>query len=1109
MPADLQPLVLTLAGEPAVRRGDAWIALGAREAALLAWLAIEGPTPRARLASLLWPGSSPEAARSALRQRLFKLQRLSGSAPVVGTQLLALAAHIEHDLAGADGVLGERQYPVGAEFDAWLAHQRALGRDRMGRALVQRRERAEAAGDFGRAIVEARALLALEPLSEEAHRQLIRLLYLAGDRPAALLAFDACERVLKDEVGVAPDAETVTLLQTIIRADAAALGERVAATREMPAAVSRPPRRIGRAAVWAMLARTDRQRRIRVVFAEAGMGKSRLLEDLVQGAAPRLVLVRARAGDASVPYVLATRLLRTAAVDRGVAPTAVQRATLGCILPEWSDSPPGRAGADRSALAPAATAVLEAAVTGGLAGIAVDDLQFADQASVELLQALVAVPGCAWTLAVRPQELRPAARAWIEALEDDVDVDMATLEPLSAGEVAELLESLSLPALKAAQGADRVASLHHHTGGNPLYVLETVKALLAAPRPMGDDDSATPVAWPAASNVMRLIRRRLGRLSVLARGIARCAAIAGQDTSPHLVAHVLERSPLDLADAWAELEAAHVLAGDGRFAHDLIADAAFASVPRALVAPLHADVARWLEAHAGEPARIAEHWLAADETMRAVPALLAAGERAWETRRPQEAATLFEQAATILAAAGDRRGAFDARFRATSAQAQLGLGERVEALQDGLLDLADDEGQLAMAAMFLVSALVEQRRLPEALEAARGAVQQAARAGLAEIEAEHCYAMTMLHWERRDLEEAKRCAQRTCVLLAGVPLERRFLKWCSTEPQAAYALAFLLCASGSYAEGEARLEDLGRKAAQSGDLQLARDVHRALAGFAMERGDLARAVACSSAAMRLLDQAVQDTTGSAMLLTRHADILMLDGQLGAAIDCHRRSAALCEIGVTRHHAGPVRLALLQHALGRHDLARAGLAAASARAGSMPDLGWLYLQAAWLAIGEAGDARTVLESTGGIADLWSRVVVLCLAAPGCEPLALLHALEPALATTRDRGAEGLALSLETRRVAAWRSVGRDREAADAAVRVWQQLEQRVCGLDMLPDAVALLGPSLAAADPSLARAATAKAHAWMRAAASTLPPEWRENYLARAPVRRTLQAAGTG
>lgn len=46
------------------------VELAARDALLLAWLAVEGPTPRARLASLLWPASTDDAARNALRQRL-------------------------------------------------------------------------------------------------------------------------------------------------------------------------------------------------------------------------------------------------------------------------------------------------------------------------------------------------------------------------------------------------------------------------------------------------------------------------------------------------------------------------------------------------------------------------------------------------------------------------------------------------------------------------------------------------------------------------------------------------------------------------------------------------------------------------------------------------------------------------------------------------------------------------------------------------------------------------------------------------------------------------------------------------------------------------------
>ena len=70
---------LQLANAPhVVGTDDAASALAPRDAALLAWLALEGPTPRTRLAALLWPQSTPESAGNALRQRLFQLRRQLG-----------------------------------------------------------------------------------------------------------------------------------------------------------------------------------------------------------------------------------------------------------------------------------------------------------------------------------------------------------------------------------------------------------------------------------------------------------------------------------------------------------------------------------------------------------------------------------------------------------------------------------------------------------------------------------------------------------------------------------------------------------------------------------------------------------------------------------------------------------------------------------------------------------------------------------------------------------------------------------------------------------------------------------------------------------------------
>ncbi|MBC7995602.1 MAG: AfsR family transcriptional regulator, partial [Rhizobacter sp.] len=220
-------LQLSLARMPALQRGDgANVPLGPREGALLAWLALEGPTPRARLAQLLWPESEPDAARNALRQRLFQLRRTVGSELISGTHTLTLADGVAHDLLDADTVLGETSHEFGDELRNWLAQQRERRHHRLCQSLAELADLAEAARDLPDALSHAAELLNLQPLSEEAHRRVMRLHYLAGDRPGALLAFDRCEQVLKHEVGVAPSPETLALLHTIQRAGSVGAGLR-------------------------------------------------------------------------------------------------------------------------------------------------------------------------------------------------------------------------------------------------------------------------------------------------------------------------------------------------------------------------------------------------------------------------------------------------------------------------------------------------------------------------------------------------------------------------------------------------------------------------------------------------------------------------------------------------------------------------------------------------------------------------------------------------------------------------------------------------------------------------------------------------------------------
>ena len=147
------PARIELVGTPRLRlEGDVAHALERKDAALLALLALEGPTPRARAAGLLWPGVDDEAARNNLRQRLHRLRKRAGRELVVTRHdVLQLAADVALDVAGApsgatafpgDGgaigeLLGTFTYDDCGELDEWVLAARTRHRSaQIGRAHV-------------------------------------------------------------------------------------------------------------------------------------------------------------------------------------------------------------------------------------------------------------------------------------------------------------------------------------------------------------------------------------------------------------------------------------------------------------------------------------------------------------------------------------------------------------------------------------------------------------------------------------------------------------------------------------------------------------------------------------------------------------------------------------------------------------------------------------------------------------------------------------------------------------------------------------------------------------------------------------------------------------
>ena len=130
--------------------------------------------------------------------------------------------------------------------DDWVYSARDDHRDRLIVAYGRLAAAAEQAGDLAAAVRWTRRLVSHDPLSEEAHRELIRRLAEAGDRPSALAAFAQLRTRLADELHMTPSATTRELVEEV-RREARAAGRPRGAARLPPAlGMRRGPPFVGR-----------------------------------------------------------------------------------------------------------------------------------------------------------------------------------------------------------------------------------------------------------------------------------------------------------------------------------------------------------------------------------------------------------------------------------------------------------------------------------------------------------------------------------------------------------------------------------------------------------------------------------------------------------------------------------------------------------------------------------------------------------------------------------------------------------------------------------------------------------------------------------------------
>lgn len=648
-----------------------WRPLARKDAALLALLVLEGPQPRQRAAELLWTGVDPARALANLRQRLFRLRQAGGAMVVESDNRLALAPDLPCDLTDPlppdpgrietwfAPLLGAESYETeGPALADWVESARAAWAGRLPTRLADIAAGFERDGALASAIAICERLLQLDPLLEHGWRRLMRLHHLRGDRGAAVAAFERCERVLRDELGLRPGAETLSLLAEVEAAEPSA--PHALRPPPLPPSLLRPPRLIGRNDSWAAMHRSWDEGSPFLLAGHAGLGKSRLLGEWAM-AHPGSVLCSAVPGDDATAYGLVTRMLRAAiAAGHGPAPDSlaptVQR-ELARLLPDFGPAPtsPGLP----ALLQEAVIRWLEAAATAGLRALLLDDLQHADAASLQWLPALAAgTVSLRWGLASRMSSTGPLAE-WIAGSRRP---RLITLDGLGEAALADLLDSL--PAVASA-GATRTLAqrLAAHCGGNPLFVLETLRALHS--QGLVAD---VPGTLPLPASVERLLDQRIGALSPAALALAQVAAIVGSNFDAGLAVEILGGSAQSLAGPWRELEAAQVLVGAG-LAHESIVEALRRSLPSPLRAQLHGQVARGLAARGESPDRISRHHAEAGEWSEAAAAALRAARQALVRGRRDVELVHRRQAADWLERAGDDTAAFLARVQALEALA--------------------------------------------------------------------------------------------------------------------------------------------------------------------------------------------------------------------------------------------------------------------------------------------------------------------------------------------------------------------------------------------------------------------------------------------------------
>jgi DNA-binding SARP family transcriptional activator len=560
--------------------------------ALLIYLARSPRRARSRdhLVGLLWGDRTEAAARHSLSEALRVIRRGAGEASVETTsgQVRLAPGFVEVDVdqlealasagsweAAAELIAGEFMegfaVPGASEFEDWLAAEREIWRRRGVEVLVRGSETLARTGRAHDASALAARSLALEPTSERALGATLRCMSLAGDRAGALELFDRFRARLAEE-GTEPGEETRTLVERVRRERG--VRPEVAAAWLDGEPVVRPPLEgrageLGRLLEAAGRSARDRQATLLVLEGESGVGKTRLLQELL--ARLRLdgismAAARAVEADRAEPWSGVLAIARGGLLDAPGIGTASPEAlgTFTAVLPEWRERFPGAPLGGAHPLGWALVETLRAATEERPVVLAVDDVQWLDPDSASALGAILrdlAGAPLIVVLAVVPHPPRAELDELRSRIGRDLSGEAVRLRPLDRAALRRLAERM-LPGY-APVAIDRVTRrVGTDSAGMPLLAVELLRAVAlgldlgtiseAWPEPLRTLDQTLPGDLPDA--VVAAIRIGFRRLSPAAQRVLAAASVLGDLVPAPVLERAVSLGPDETAIALDELE---------------------------------------------------------------------------------------------------------------------------------------------------------------------------------------------------------------------------------------------------------------------------------------------------------------------------------------------------------------------------------------------------------------------------------------------------------------------------------------------------------------------------------------------------------------------------